>query len=114
MLDAETKNQSGRLRVTKVSADEVEIALEVTWNPASNDDGFYLRNGVIEAETIPLRENVALYRAPSDDPRPCTLVLVFTTNRSVEVSQFGECSWFGVGVNATGRYIIKNPRSKSK
>ena len=106
-----SKRESGRLVVSSVSDQQATVNLEVLFNPYPTDgrlsygvDNGLNRNGVLEREVVEIHGNVALFRAPKEDDPPCSLVFVFQ-RAAVEVTQFGECSWFGVGVNATGRYI---------
>lgn len=108
-----SKRESGRLMVSGVSDQKATVNLEVLFNPYPNDGRFSYnvdnglsRNGVLEREVIEIRGNVALFRAPKEDDPQCSLVFVFR-RADVEITQFGECSWFGVGVNATGRYILQ-------
>jgi hypothetical protein len=105
--------ESGRLVVSGISDRQATVNLEVLFNPYPSDGRFSYgvdnglsRNGVLEREVVETHGNVALFRAPKEDDPPCSLVFVFQ-RAAVEITQFGECSWFGVGVNATGRYILQ-------
>jgi uncharacterized protein YecT (DUF1311 family) len=106
-----TKRESGTLVVSELSSGMVVVNLEVEFNPDPSD-GLYgsgiTRNGGLERHAIPLNGNVALFQAPKEGDPPCSIVFVFGS-AEVNVTQFGECSWFGAGVNATGRYVRLGP-----
>jgi hypothetical protein len=103
----------GRIDVTAVTYETLTFAAAVEFDPTPGTEG-NVRNGGIESETIPRIGNMALFRAPPDDPSPCALVFVFVGTKQLELTQFGECSWFGLGVNASGRYRLQVSKGLQK
>jgi hypothetical protein len=96
--------RSGVLEITSTSAQAITLDLELEHSPAS--DRRNVRTGRLEQQTLPLNGDVAVYGWSPADAGHCLLVFVFSgTGQGVEISQFGECELFGVGVNATGRYV---------
>jgi hypothetical protein len=99
------KSRTGSISIHSVSGQQVVLDLQVEFNPSMTKDGFYTRSGELDSKTVlPLVGNVAMYQSPAEDPSRCALVFVFARKGNINVSQFGECSWFGEGVSATGHY----------
>ena len=102
---------SGTLKITALGIEQVTIDLTVLANQSRSWDGD-TRNGVLEQEVLPVVGKVAIFRPAPDDPAPCVLVLYFANSKQIDISQFGECSWFGFQVNATGVYRLSASRQQ--
>ena len=97
----------GEIKIISTDYKSIEFSLKTAFDPTPGGDRSNVRNGEIDPEIIPLIGNMALFRSPLDDPNICSILFVFTRPKQLEITQFGECSWFGVGVNASGSYKIQ-------
>ena len=99
-----TKNiaERGHFEIAAASEGHAILSLYREFGRAGSPD-CCVRTGTLEKVTVRVSGNVALYTSPRAEGRPCQLVFVFS-GKLAEVTQFGECGIFGVGVVATGRY----------
>jgi hypothetical protein len=98
--------ETGNLRILEASQHRVHFELEVTMNPQYSDDGALTHNGVIDSGEMLFKGKSAAYRSanPDDDTLGTCILNFRQSGHVIVVAQAGKCWWFGVGVNASGRY----------
>ena len=109
-----SKDRVGLLRVYEVKHSHVTLDLQLEFNPYPERGGMYTRSGELTSEVVPLKGNIAVYAAPPEEVPACKITFQFLSATQVTVLQKGECSWFGVGVNATGNYMRQPSKANTQ
>jgi hypothetical protein len=96
----------GSLTITSTSQASFAFRLLALTQFPGDPDGFYTRNGEIADSRAFIRGTSATYRsAYEEDKELGTCILTFRKSGNViTVTESGKCWWFGVGVNASGKY----------
>ncbi|WP_345532723.1 hypothetical protein [Viridibacterium curvum] len=95
-------DHSAVLTLHQRTADQATLSLEVISRSGSTT----ARTGTLDKVFVPIVNGVALYREAGTSPEACSIVFDFAAS-AVQVTQFGDCELFGVGVNSSGRYVSR-------
>lgn len=95
---------SGSFTLKDVTGSQALIDLQVAQRNSRDPTACCLRTGALSQEPVVLSGDMALYREASTEPTACALVFAFDRT-GARVTQFGQCALFGVGVDASGRYL---------
>lgn len=99
---------SATLKVHEFSATQATISLDVIAKPSAS--ATMARTGTLEQEIVEVSSHVAEYRDTSSDTGGCIIRFAFA-KAYIQVQQTGQCDQFGVGIDATGRYILRKAKS---
>lgn len=99
---------SATLRIHQASAAQATISLEVIAKPSAS--ATTARTGRLEKELIQVSSQTAVYRDAPSGAGGCSIRFAFGQS-IVRVQQAGQCDEFGVGIDASGKYILRNAKS---
>lgn len=99
---------SAVLKIHQISAAQATISLEVIAKPSAS--ATTARTGRLEKELIPVSSQTAVYRDTTSGPDGCSIRFTFVRN-IVQLRQTGQCDEFGVGIDATGKYVLRKAGS---
>lgn len=99
---------SATLKILQASAKQATISLEVIAKPSAS--ATTARTGRLNRELLQVSSQTAVYRDTASGTGGCSIKFAFGQN-IVRVKQTGQCDEFGVGIDATGRYILRKAMS---
>jgi hypothetical protein len=102
-----SNKSSATLKIHEVSSSQATISLEVIAKPSAS--ATTARTGRLEKELLQVSSQSAVYRDTTSGPDSCSIKFAFRQN-IVQVQQAGQCDLFGVGIDATGKYILRKAR----
>ncbi len=96
----------GSLTITDTSRTNFRFRLLALRQFADDPDGGLTRNGEIEEGEAIISGASAVYRSANEEDKELgTCILTFRqSGKAIVVTESGTCWWFGVGVNASGKY----------
>lgn len=101
---------SAKLTIHEVGASQATISLEVIAKPSAS--ATTARTGRLEKELLQISSQSAVYRDTTTGSDGCRIKFVFGQN-IVQVQQAGQCDLFGVGIDSTGKYILRKAKGKA-
>lgn len=99
---------SATLKILQASATQATISLEVIAKPSVS--ATTARTGRLNRELLQVSSQTAVYRDTASGTGGCSIKFAFGQH-IVRVKQAGQCDQFGVGIEATGRYILRGAGS---
>jgi hypothetical protein len=94
---------SATLTVHASTAGTAVVSLHIIAKPSAS--ATTARTGTLERETLALVAQQGMYREADAGAEGCSIAFSFK-GRSVHLQQDGQCSLFGVGIDATGNYSL--------